>query len=132
KFINAGISEFYNGINKFYGFLHNQKIETKNKYANTEFERILMDMDFPYDSNFIGCSLIRKEEVPSILGIASHFKFMFDKENISEEFLRTTAEFSFINYYLSQTRYQWRPSTCAGPQYGYWKVHRDVLKEFLQ
>ena len=74
--------------------------------------------------------LIAKDIIPFTVGLASHFNMIMEKPEKSPEFFKTVAEFAFIHSLLAQTRYQWHPSTSAGPQFGEWRTHEKLLKCF--
>ncbi len=57
------------------------------------------------------------------LGISEQIQLKLNHGKLPVDFVRTLAEFAFIHTLLSMTRYQWRPSTSSGPQYGIWKSH---------
>ena len=65
------------------------------------------------------------------IGHESHYQLFLDRNPSEDEltrFLDTIAETVFIQSILSSTRYQWRPSTSVGPQFGEWGRHVALLK----
>ena len=65
------------------------------------------------------------------IGHESHYQLFLDRNPTEDElsrFLDTIAETVFIQSILSSTRYQYRPSTSVGPQFGEWNQHVAFLK----
>ena len=65
------------------------------------------------------------------VGLMSHYLLMLDQkptEESRDKFLATVAETVFIQSILSSTRYQYRPSTSVGPQFGEWGQHVAFLR----
>ena len=58
-------------------------------------------------------------------GLATHAKLLIER-GIPEGFSDTVAEFTFIWHVLANTRYVWRPSDTAGPQFGDWEQHAKL------
>lgn len=69
-------------------------------------------------------------EIPFCVGLETHWKYVvqaMEHKNASkdevDDFIQTAAEMAYINQYLLFQRYQWRPSSSAGPQHGEWGPH---------
>ncbi len=72
-------------------------------------------------------ALFRSPSLPSV-GIGTHIDLLAqEQKTIPESLLKVLAEFSVISVRLAQCRYQWRPSSSAGPQFGEWREHANLL-----
>lgn len=121
-----GIDAFYDSIKKYVEYLKDEK----NSEDFKKWGRLGARME--RGENLPGVWLITKEIIPFSVGLSKHFELMMNKAEIPDEFLKTVAEFAFINCLLAQTRYQWRLSASAGPQFGEWKAHERLLKSFAK
>lgn len=73
---------------------------------------------------------IFQSPIPFTMGIGEHIRLLRDKGPITAANVRVIAETAFVSSILATTRHMWRPSTSAGPQFGIWKSHKDVLGAF--
>ncbi|MBI5153091.1 MAG: hypothetical protein HZA36_01385 [Parcubacteria group bacterium] len=72
-------------------------------------------------------SMFRNFSLPSV-GIGTHLDLLFrTQKNAPESLIKVLAEFAVIERRLSECRYQWRPSSSAGPQFGEWREHANLL-----
>jgi hypothetical protein len=123
NFLQVGIDAFYDGINKF--------VETVKKELSDKSpaSKLLRRMSYESESrDLTGAWIAAKDMIPFTVGLGTHFGLMMEKEEVPEGFFKTVAEFAFINSILAQTRYQWRTSSSAGPQFGEWERHENLLK----
>lgn len=122
KTVHIGIDAFYEGVNNYVKYL---KTEMKSDYYKKYGPlggRLETHNDNP------GAWIATQDIIPFTIGLASHFNIMMGKDEVPEGFFKTVAEFAFINSVLAQTRYQWRTSSSAGPQFGEWEKHENLLK----
>lgn len=123
KSINVGIEYFRDDIKRAVKTIQDEVAANPNdSYITISY--MLMDK-----LSFLG-HIISKEIIPFTVGLASHFKLMMDRDALSEEFINTVAEFAFMHNVLWPCRYQWRLSSSAGPQFGEYGKHRDLLSGF--
>jgi hypothetical protein len=118
----ANIDTFYDGINKFVEYVKSEDKDLPYRFMHREDN----GRDLP------GAWIASKDVIPFTVGLATHFNLMMNKSEQPDEFFKTVAEFAFINCLLAQTRYQWRPSSSAGPQFGEWDAHEKLLKAFAK
>jgi hypothetical protein len=71
-------------------------------------------------------AIYAKDAVPFSVGLATHWDLLAKKGPLTREFVRTAAEFAFIQRILGVTRYWWRPSYSVGPQFGEWERHEEL------
>lgn len=114
-------------IDKFYEGIKNSVLEDK---AADSRDRRWLRMD--RGSKFPGSWILAKDDIPFTIALSSHFDLMMEKADLSEEFLKTVAELAFVTSVLANTRYQWRPSSSAGPQFGEWEAHEKLFKTFAE
>lgn len=74
--------------------------------------------------------IIGRDPLPFVLGPPTHAYLLRKKGLYPREFLRTAAEFAYVNSILSATRFHWRPTFSIGPQFGYWPMHAKLLSTF--
>lgn len=115
-------------IDKFYGGI-NQYVAKMKKADKREMRWLSMDRD---TMKLPGSWIIAKDDIPFTVGLSSHFELMMEKAEQPEDFFKTIAELAFITSILANTRYQWRPSSSAGPQFGEWEAHEKLLKTFAE
>lgn len=114
------IDKFNEGINKF--------VADQTNVEARELRWFRMNEGHKYH----GAWIVSKDEIPFTVGLATHFQMMMDKGQLTPEFLKTVAEFAFITSLLANTRYQWRTSSSAGPQFGEWEAHETLLKTLTE
>jgi hypothetical protein len=78
-----------------------------------------------------------QDHVPFSVGVGSHFAIMQDKftrgqatKEEADEFIQAAVELRVVEAVLGMTRYWWRPSYTAGPQFGEWRLHEQVNDAF--
>lgn len=127
KTIHVGIDAFYDGVKQYVTKLNKIKKEDRYWRMTTREE----------SHKLCGAWMLGEDTIPFTVGLSTHFDMMVEAceasaVEIPEEFLKTVAEFSFINSVLSNTRYQWRISSSAGPQFGAWEAHETLFKSFAE
>lgn len=133
KTVELGIDAYRDGIRKIYSIIkaRNEKLNLLSAAEKSkEMMQVLLE-DELNDARNIPGSWIVKNTVPAFLvGLGTNFKLMMENNLVTDELLNTIAEFAFIHDVLIQCRYQWRPSTAAGPQSGEWKRHELLFNSF--
>lgn len=74
--------------------------------------------------------IFRKFSLPCV-GIGTHLDLLIQEgTTIPKSLIKILAEFAVIETRLDQCRYQWRPSSSVGPQFGEWRAHAELFKVF--
>lgn len=90
-------------------------------------ERFMSDLDAERN----GAPWIFKDTIPFTVGLGTHLELLAEKGPIPDAVLDTVAEFAYITVVLAHCRYQWRPSSSSGPQFGEWGAHLRLAKAIL-
>jgi hypothetical protein len=75
--------------------------------------------------------VVGSDALPFVVGQGTHWYLMKKKGPLPREFLRSTAEFAYIQGILAMTRYHWRPAYAIGPQFGEWGLHLRLLSTLV-
>jgi len=63
-------------------------------------------------------------------GLYEHAMMLIREDKLNEEFMKLIVDFDFICDVLQETRYVWRPSYVAGPQFGEYRAHSQLFEVF--
>jgi hypothetical protein len=77
--------------------------------------------------SFVGHAIRRRAS----FGLAEHVELAVQRKPEGkelEQFLDTIGELLFIQALLGSLRYQWRPASANGPQFGAWRLHSEWLR----
>lgn len=117
----------------------NQAWAIVSKKPQTERDALFAQLDNMRAENDPATSFFARGPVPFSVGLGTMFQLlgkMHQKKPIPQAeidaFLDTAADMHVIHRVLMMTRYQWRPTYGNGPQFGEWKLHKQVLSAFAK
>lgn len=130
SFKNIKIQTYYDGI---FGFLDGIKQKSKNiESLDKKTADLLSWVEKDILIRDHQGAWIFKDSIPFTVGLGTHFDLLINKGDLAKETANMMAEFAFIHHILSSCRYQWRPSSSAGPQFGEYRSHKKLHTAFAK